>query len=174
MDQIHGLIFNPHDLNTLVKAFSLAIEDRKLSNLAYKIASSGKLLSKNLLAFDCIADYGKLLENVLEFPSDAMLPLSVSHIKLNTWVWELFEEVKYITVSAQDDSFQNNHMVGRRSIVDFFEEQLQVQSTTQIANEYSDFPTQLDWDILTEMETLEDYERREREEVSCSSCFCNY
>ena len=60
----------------------------------------------------------------------------------------------------------------RRNIVDFLEEQatgkLHVQTTTQVANESSaeDFPTQLDWDFLAEMEILEDSDRREREEVS--------
>ena len=171
MDQVHGITFQPHDLGTLVKAFSLLIEDRKLSNLAHSVASFGKLLSKSMLASDCIADYAKLLENLLQFPSDVILPLSISHIKQDTWAWDLLEkEIVQTSTSAQHNQYHRT--MRRHSIVDFLEEQatgkLQVQTTTEVANESSaeDFPTKLDWDILAEMEILEESDRREREEVS--------
>lgn len=172
-NQVHGMIFHPHDLGTLAKAFSLLIKDKKLSKLAYSVASSGKLLSKNMLASECIREYAKLLENLLQFPSESMLPLPISHIKQNTWAWDSFQkENKQTSVSGQQESFQNNSTPRRSSIVVFLEDQatgkFQVQNTSLIVNESSaeDFPTQLDWDILAEMEILEDSDRQEREEIA--------
>lgn len=162
VDKVHGLIFNQHDLSTLVKAFFLLIEDRNLSNLGYTIASSGKTLSKNMLALDCISDYAKLLEKVLHFPSDVVLPLSVSHIEQNTWAWELLDyENKQTTVQ---------HAIKRQNIIDLMENEIakpQDQNTTQTINEslLQNFPSQLDWDIVGEMNVLEDSELREKEEI---------
>lgn len=65
VDKVHELIFNLHDLSTLVKYFFLLIEDQNLSSLGYTIASSGKAILRNMLALDCISDYAKLLEKVL-------------------------------------------------------------------------------------------------------------
>lgn len=172
------MIFHPHDLGTLAKAFSLLIEDMKLSKLASSVAASGKLLSKDMLALECVREYAKLLENLLQFPSESMLPLPISHIKQNTWAWDLLQrENKQTTIAGQKERSQNDSTLRRSSIVVLLEDQasgkFQVQNTGQVINESSaeGFPTQLDWDILSEMETLEDYDRLEREEVSWFSCF---
>ncbi|ONK57001.1 uncharacterized protein A4U43_C10F15520 [Asparagus officinalis] len=164
VDQVNGVIFDPHNLGTLVKAFSLLIEDNKLSALAHSVASSGKRLSKNILASDCVADYAKLLENLVQFPSDAMLPLLVSHIKQNTWAWDLLDiEDTQTNISVQDKGFED-------TIVSLEEQaagKFHVKKTAQIGNSSAeDFPTQLDWDIIAEMEILEDADRREREEIA--------
>ncbi|KAJ6840840.1 uncharacterized protein M6B38_118925 [Iris pallida] len=165
VDQTHGLFFD-FEPDTLVTAFSLLIEDKKLSELALKVASSGESLAENMLVSGCVVDYAKLLESVLQFPSDAMLPLNIRHINQKAWAWDLFEKK-----NEQFDIFarQKDSKVVI-SIVEFLEVQMdspEIANITKEVGEFSiqDFPTQSDWDSLSEIEILEDYDRREKEEI---------
>ena len=89
-----------HNPNALMKAFSLLISKGKLSKFARALASSGRLLAKNMQASDCVASYAKLLENIITFPSDALLPGQISQLKQGAWEWNLFR--KEMEQSATD------------------------------------------------------------------------
>jgi hypothetical protein len=144
----------------LTKAFSHVIEEGKLSDLAKKVASEGKILAKNLLAYEFVSSNAKLLENVLYFPSNVMLPASLSQIQQKTWSWDLFER------KAKNENDQNTEF----SVVDMLEQQFEKDLTgvSHFKNEtlIGDFPTELDWEDLNEIEISEDVETREMQEVS--------
>ncbi|XP_020588819.1 uncharacterized protein LOC110030446 [Phalaenopsis equestris] len=160
-DKIHGLVFRPHDIDTLASAFLLLIEDKRLSKLAHSIAYEGRLLAENMFVSDCISDFANLIESLLQFPSDSFLPGSISQIKQQTWSWDLLD----------NENYQSNlPAIQRESIIDILEEELprKSQISPLVFNESAspEFPTQFDWDDISQMEIAEDFERLEMEEIS--------
>ncbi|RVW76209.1 hypothetical protein CK203_048965 [Vitis vinifera] len=79
VDGVHVVIFPKNNPDALMRAFSLLISNGKLSKFAKAVALSGRLLAKNMLASECVNSYAKLLENVLSFPSDVLLPETLSN-----------------------------------------------------------------------------------------------
>lgn len=162
MDGVHGIFFSKHNPEALMNAFSLLLSNGRLSKFAQAIASSGRQLAKNVLALDCITGYARLLENVLNFPSDALLPGAVSQIQQGSWEWNLFQNE--IDLSKID----SNRKV---SIVYAVEHELaSLNYSTSIFENGTEVPlrdelTQLDWDILREIEISEENEMFEVEEV---------
>ncbi|KAG1355011.1 hypothetical protein COCNU_07G011230 [Cocos nucifera] len=177
VDQTHGFIFHPSDPESLATAFSHLIKDKKLSSLARVAASNARELSMDMQASDCIAGYAKLLENVLQFPSDVMLPHSFSPTRQAYWLRGLFmadvEERDYhVQTEGDEGELERDYHLSRQrsSIVYFLEEQYaknHMDNRSRVENEapIEDFPTQLDWDIVSEMEISEDLERREIQEL---------
>ncbi|KAM1252002.1 hypothetical protein ACFX2I_040146 [Malus domestica] len=111
----------------------------------------------NLLASECITGYARLMENVLNFPSDALLlgaNLSASTGRGNI-------------LNIDEQSSWNN-----TCIINALEEDLlgfgySPKISDNITWDSSlDIPTQLDWDILKEFESSEVYETLEMEELS--------
>lgn len=170
VDGVHGIIFSKHKPDALMQAFLLLISNGKLSKFAHSIASSGRLLAKNMLASECIAGYAKLLENVLTFPSDVLLPGRVSQLKQREWEWGLFR--KELEQRSNDmSSLDLKGTMKNSSVVYDVEEYLTplIHSGSLSQNESEiladDIPTELDWDILMEIESLEEVERVEVEEI---------
>ncbi|KAM0949480.1 putative glycosyl transferase, family 1 [Dioscorea sansibarensis] len=167
IDKKHGFLYHPSDLNTLAEALTLAIKDNKLSNLAQIVSSYGKSFFKDLLAADCILGYANLIENVLQFPSDALLPRPFKQIKQRTWLWTLFENIGKTSslVHAENSAVPTE----RSSIVYSLEEQLAGRShkdnISQDVTETFDDLTQIDWDDIRDMEISQDFERRELQEL---------
>ncbi|XP_078155667.1 UDP-Glycosyltransferase superfamily protein isoform X2 [Carex rostrata] len=159
IDGVNGFLFQPKDLATLTKAFSRVIGEQKLSVLGNKVASNGKMLAKNMLAYECVSSYAKLLENMLYFPSNVMLPASSSQIQQKTWSWDLFERK---TTNENDQSME-------LSVLEMLEQQFEKNLTgmSHFENETlsDDFPSQLDWEDLNDMEISEDIETRELQEL---------
>lgn len=154
-----------------MRAFSLLISDGNLSKFSQTVASSGRLLAKNMLASECITGYARLLENILSFPSDASLPGPVSQLQQRVWEWNLFRkelEQEIDDFSAMDE---RDFSFGESSVVYSLETNLSsLVSSTNISEngtemQVMDIPTEFDWDILREIEILEEYERLETEEV---------
>lgn len=178
-DGVHINTFLHHNPDALMKSFSLMISNGKLSKFARTVAFSGRLLAVNLLASECIAGYARVLENALNFPSDALLPGPISELQQGTWEWNLFgNEIDYTTGDMQDIDGQSS--LENTSVVYALEEEfLGLAYSTNISDNGTwelaqDFPTQLDWDLLTEIENSEEYERLEMEEVcisgNCRTC----
>ncbi|KAJ4979255.1 hypothetical protein NE237_010035 [Protea cynaroides] len=171
IDGVHGLIFRKSRLDSLMRAFSLLISRRKLSKFAHVVASSGKLLAKNMMASDCIGGYAKLLENVLHFPADALLPNPISQVEKHAWEWNFFR-TEMEQRGREIPYFSNmNNSIGKSSIVYALEKELtSFDNKRNIAENDSQIQTQeritqLDWDVLEELEGSEEYERRELEEL---------
>ncbi|KAG0459127.1 hypothetical protein HPP92_022255 [Vanilla planifolia] len=165
-DKIHGLVFHPHDVDTLASCFSHLIEDKKLSRLAHSIAYEGRSLAENLLVTDFLIDFARLLESIVQFPSDSFFPEYILPNKHMMWAWNLFDNENDPKSGFKQGAVLHDRTTMQRcSIVDILEEKLS-QSGSPIINESTslDFPTQLDWDDLNEMEIAEDYERQEMEE----------
>ncbi|KAG5004677.1 hypothetical protein JHK86_028816 [Glycine max] len=165
VDGVHGIFFSKHNPEALMNAFSLLLSNGRLSKFAQAIASSGRQLAKNVLALDCITGYARLLENVLNFPSDALLPGPVSQIQQGSWEWNLFRNE--IDLSKIDGDFSNRKV----SIVYAVEHELaSLNYSTSIFENGTEVPlrdelTQLDWDILREIEISEENEMFEVEEA---------
>lgn len=169
VDGVHGIIFSKHTPDALMKAFLLLVSNGKLSEFAHSIASSGRLLVQNMLASECTAGYAKLLENVLTFPSDSVLPGHISQLKQGEWEWGSFRKIEQL--SGDMSSLDLKGAMRNLSVVYDVEEYLTPlihskdlsQSDSEILA--YDIPTELDWDILMEIDSLEEVERLEVEEV---------
>ncbi|XP_041022007.1 uncharacterized protein LOC121263265 isoform X2 [Juglans microcarpa x Juglans regia] len=171
VDGVHGLLFPKHNPDALMRAFSLLISSGKLSKFAQAVASSGRLLAKNMLASECITGYGRLLENVLYFPSDAMLPGPISQLQQGAWEWNLFRGEIELKNGAKRNSDEKATSMGMFSVVHALEEEFinftKLPTYTENGTEIlpQDIPTKLDWDILREIEISEENERVEMEEL---------
>ncbi|KAM1702736.1 hypothetical protein ACFX1Q_028046 [Malus domestica] len=171
VDGVHMIFFPKHNPDALMSAFSLMISNGKLSKFARMVASSGRLLAMNLLASECITGYARLLENVLNFPSDALLPGPISQLEQGTWEWNLLgNEIDYRTGNILNIDEQSSWK--NTSVVNALEEDLlgfgysPNISETVTWDSALDIPTQLDWDLLKEIVSSEEYETLEMEELS--------
>ncbi|KAK6228328.1 hypothetical protein SCA6_000668 [Theobroma cacao] len=162
VDGTHGVFFPKHQPDALLRAFSLLISNGRLSRFAQTVASSGRLLAKNILASECITGYASLLENLLNFPSDVLLPAPVSQLRPGSWEWNVFGmEIEHGT----------GDISRYFSVVYALEEEFTKHTISSDISQYGaeiqdqDIPTEQDWDIVTEIENFEDYERLEMDEV---------
>jgi hypothetical protein len=83
----------------LTQVILQAVSNGELSVLGKKVASVGKARAKDLMASEAIEGYAVLLENVLKFPAEALIPLTSGEIPLalkQEWKWHLFEDVKHL------------------------------------------------------------------------------
>ncbi|MBA0721355.1 hypothetical protein Golax_008905, partial [Gossypium laxum] len=161
VDGAHCVFFPKHDPDALLRAFSLLISNGRLSKFAETVASSGRLLAKNILASECITGYASLLVNLLYFPSDVLLPGPVSELQQASWEWNLFrKEIEHSNFDTSVDS----------SVVYTVEEELtkHIIDTSKNRTELQDQDalTGQDLDLVTEIENFEDYERLEMEEIN--------
>ncbi|XVF82979.1 hypothetical protein PTKIN_Ptkin16aG0095800 [Pterospermum kingtungense] len=161
VDGAQGVFFPKHQPDALLRAFSLLISNGRLSRFAQTLASSGRLLAKNILASECITGYASLLEHLLNFPSDVLLPASVSELPQRSWEWNLFrDEIEHRSGDISRDF----------SVVYVLEEEFTKHSTDLSENgteiPAQDIPTEQELDIVTDIENFKDYERLEMEEVN--------
>lgn len=170
MDGVHGIFYSKHNPEALMKAFSLLLSSGKLSKFAQAIGSSGRQFTKNVLALDCITGYARLLENVLSFPSDSLLPGPVSQIQQGAWEWNLFQNEIELGLPKMDSEFSN----GKISVVHDVEQELaSLNYSTNTIENGTEVPVldelaKLDWDILREIEISEESEMLEMAEVRCN------
>ena len=178
-DGVHGIFFSKHNPDALMRAFSLLISNGKLSRFAQTVASSGRRLAKNMLASECVIGYARLLENVLNFPSDTFLPSPVSEIYPVAWEWNLFQKEVDLTSGEMVSMAERSSLFQNLSVVYALEGESANSAISKNISEDTagnleqDIPDQLDWDVLGEIENSEEYERLEMEEVwhcvdSCS------
>ncbi|KAM6600668.1 hypothetical protein CsatA_020277 [Cannabis sativa] len=171
VDGVHGIFFSKHNPDALMRAFSLLISNGKLSRFAQTVASSGRRLAKNMLASECILGYARLLENVLNFPSDSFLPGPVSQLHSRVWEWELFQKEIDLKYGENLKYDEGGFLLQNLSVVYAIERELinsaNVKNISEdgTGNMEQDIPHQLDWDVLEEIETSEEYERLETEEL---------
>ncbi|CAL0316803.1 unnamed protein product [Lupinus luteus] len=167
VDGVNGIFFTKHNPKALMNAFSLLLSNGRLSKFAQGIASSGRKLAKNVLALECITGYARLLENVLSFPSDALLPSPVSQIQQGAWEWNLFQNE--IELGVHLPKVDDDDSIGKVTIVHAIEKELASlnysRSIPKNETEFTDKITKLDWDILREIEISEENEMLEMEEI---------
>ncbi|XP_023550213.1 uncharacterized protein LOC111808462 isoform X1 [Cucurbita pepo subsp. pepo] len=161
---VHGVIFPKHNPDALLSSFSRMISDGKLSRFARAIASAGKLLAKNILASECVTGYARLLENVLNFPSDVKLPGSVSQLQLGSWEWNLFRKEMVQIIDKNADNEGRIAALSKSSVIFSLEAQFTSFSETENGTMAQDVPTSQDWGILEEIENAAEYGTVEMEE----------
>lgn len=169
-DGVHGIFFQRNEPAALLKAILPLISDGRLSKFAQTVASSGRILTKSLMATECISGYARLLENILHFPSDTFLPGSISQLQVAGWEWNLFRsEIEQPKSFIQDSAYAS---IASPGIVFQVEEKFMgvVESTNPVDNNTlflsDELPSKSDWDVLEEIEGAEEYEKVESEEVS--------
>lgn len=149
--------------------FSVLISNGKLTRFARTIASSGRLLSKNMLAVECITGYAKLLENVINFPSDVILPGDTSQLKQGSWEWGYFQKDVEKSNDIEDLQVKDVDPINSSVVYDLEVDMTGFVPLMNVSGDNSealeDFPSELDWDILNEMERSEEVNRLEMEEV---------
>lgn len=171
VDGVHGIFFTKHNPDALMRAFSLLISNGKLSRFAQTVASSGRRLAKNMLASECIMGYARLLENVLNFPSDAFLPGPISQLHPGGWEWNLFQKEIDLASGKVLNNAESGSFSKIFSVVYALEGELTNSANSKNISEdgaenlEQDIPHQLDWDVLVEIESSEEYERVEMKEV---------
>uniref|UniRef100_A0A0A0KWP4 Glycosyl transferase family 1 domain-containing protein n=1 Tax=Cucumis sativus TaxID=3659 RepID=A0A0A0KWP4_CUCSA len=170
IDGFHGLLFPKFSSDALISALTdlTSTSDGRLTMIANSIASSGRLLAKNILASECVTGYANLLKEVLNFPSDVVLPSSITRLPKAVWEWDLFWN-ELIQVPPNE---QRSEKIKRKSsvVIKLEEEFSDLVSPLNISSpgkEISahDIPTQQDWDIIEEIELIEEYDRVEMEEL---------
>ncbi|KAF9596280.1 hypothetical protein IFM89_008640 [Coptis chinensis] len=169
VDEVHGLIYQMRNPDTLMRAFSLLVTNGKLSKFAHLVASSGKMLAKNMLASESVYGFAKLLENVLHFPSDVFLP-DPCQLQPHTWEWTTFRKEMEQRGSEVSDFDVNNFMKKASVVYSVEEEYTALGNVSNMSKNETDVltqetPTKLDWEILKEMEDSEDSERLEAEQL---------
>ncbi|CAL1386938.1 unnamed protein product [Linum trigynum] len=162
-DESHVLFFPKYDPEALMRTFSLLISDGSLSKLARTLSVSGRLYAKDMLASECVSGYAKLLENTLSYPSATLLPASVDRLQQVTWEWSLFGEE--IDGEAVDSNIRGLSVV--QNLETEVQDLVTSVNTSEIATEIweSDGLTKLDWDVLDEIESSEEFENVELEQV---------
>ncbi|XP_048231729.1 uncharacterized protein LOC8281295 isoform X2 [Ricinus communis] len=171
IDGVHALLFKKYNPDSLMRAFSLLISDGKLSRFGKTVASSGRLLAKNMLASECTMGYARLLENAVSFPSDALLPGPTSPLQQSVWEWNLFwNEIVPETDDLLGMDGRNSSSRGSSVVYSLEEELTYHTDSTSVSKNGTevlvpDLPTESDWDILREIDSLEEYERLETEEL---------
>lgn len=166
-DGVHGFLFDSANPSTVSSAFIQILGEKKLLDTAYSVALEGKLLSKNMLAHDCITAHIKLLESVIHFPSYAKLPSSASKVQERTWLWDPFEMKAALENSLLED--ESHTSIKTPDILRDFPQSNQT-TYSDINDTLYDYPSLSDWNDLSEIEIYEDIERREMEEASISPC----
>ncbi|CAI9091230.1 OLC1v1026198C2 [Oldenlandia corymbosa var. corymbosa] len=164
-DRVQGMIVAKHNSDAIIKAFRPLISEGKLSKFAHSIASAGRLLAKNMLASECVTTYARLIENILNFPSDVLLPGNISPLKKTSWEWKFFQN--------KLDMSANQHIDGVRitySVVQNTEEEMSILIPSSDSENNSDlvgegFPTNIDWNALRELEISEELESVEMAEI---------
>lgn len=171
IDGVHAMIFAKHKPDAIMTSFSLLISKGKLSNYAHSIASSGRSVARNMLASECIIRFAKLLENVLAFPSDVRLPDQVSQLKQGAWEWDVFQkEIEGSAGDRIDLDLKTIYTTNSGVLFNLEEEMTNLYPGNNLSGNESDIIgddalSQLDWDILTEMESSEEVQRLESEEL---------
>ncbi|PKI68577.1 hypothetical protein CRG98_011063 [Punica granatum] len=166
IDGVHGIIFPKLNPDALMKAFSLLISDGRLSELSLAVASSGKLLAKDMWASECVTTYAKLLENILHFPSDVVLPGTVSQLQQLTWEWNFIANQETSDMPKLD---HEDIRLPKFSVVYDLEEELGEHPRVAFENDtgilLQDFPSEDDWEVLQGIEQFEESEKVEMEEL---------
>lgn len=164
-NEVDGFIFQSSEPKSFSSAFSLAIAE--INALNRTVATSGKLLSRNMLARDCIIGYAKLLENVVQFPSDTVLPDPISKLRPNKWEWDFLEE----ETERMRNEMKYQVFSETSSIVYTIEEELAEKNvsegtfTNQNETLIFDYPSDSDWEDVREIKFSEDIETLETQEV---------
>eukprot|EP01018_Ginkgo_biloba_P037807 Gb_27708 [translate_table: standard] len=166
-DGKNGVLFPIGDVSIITKAVSLAISNGRLSPLAQKLALAGKEHARDLMASDAIVGYAAIIENVLQFPSESVLPRPASEIpeKVKTgWQWQLL-------MDSTESKVESLHHGLKKSSVVFQVEELwrirrhMAEFVSNSSNKEDETFSLPEWDEERANEMAEHVERREAEEL---------
>lgn len=108
---VNGYLYPKQKVRMITHIITKALSDGKLSLFSQRMASIGQNHAKNLMSRESIEGYINLLENVVQFPSEAVKPNLIeipSHLK-EQWQWRRFENltsVYYVEDSREEQILQ--------------------------------------------------------------------
>ncbi|KAE9595449.1 hypothetical protein Lal_00031236 [Lupinus albus] len=99
-DRVNGYLF-PKDNGRVLRQIVLEVISKgNISPLARNIASIGRSTAKNLMVSEAVEGYASLVQNIIRFPSEVVLPNAVSEISPDVkeqWQWHLLESIPNLT-----------------------------------------------------------------------------
>lgn len=112
----------------------------------------------------------RVLENVIIFPSNVILPGDTSQLKQDTWEWGYFQKDLEDRKHIGDLQIKDVDPINSSVVYDL---ELEMTGFVPLMNASIDdpealkeeFPSELDWDILNKMERSEEVDRLETEEI---------
>ncbi|KAK9124043.1 hypothetical protein Sjap_013645 [Stephania japonica] len=164
VDGFHGLLYEKHNPDELMQAFSILVSGRGLSKRAHRIAAAGKFHAKNMLASECITGYAQLLENLLQFPSDVSLPFSRLNRTNVVWEWSFLGKGP----EQIDTKLPLSDTIAKElDVVHALEEKFAALKSSENETDIEDkeHPTSDDWDILSELQKTVEHEMQEIQEL---------
>ncbi|KAK9168499.1 hypothetical protein Syun_000639 [Stephania yunnanensis] len=164
VDGYHGLLYEKHNPDKLMQAFSILVSGRGISESAHRIAAAGRLHAKNMLASECITGYAQLLENLLQFPSDVSLPFSRLNSMEVVWQWGFLGKEP---VQIDSELPISETITKELDVVHALEVKFAALKSSENGTDIQDkeHPTSDDWDILSEIQMSEEHEMQEIEEL---------
>ncbi|KAK9095821.1 hypothetical protein Sjap_021318 [Stephania japonica] len=105
---VQGLLYEKHNSEKLMEAFSILVSERGLTDNATKIAARGKVHAKNMLASECITSYAQLLQSLLQFPIDVSLPYIGKESMEMVWEWGFLVDPEQIDTQLADIQDKEN------------------------------------------------------------------
>eukprot|EP00250_Pteridium_aquilinum_P016552 c23159_g1_i1 orf=709-3948(-) len=163
-DGIHGYVFRAGDTTDLERAFKRAFSQSGVIGRGHVTAMHSRGHSRGLLIAKTILGFSDLLEAVIEFPSEAHLPLPVSSLSKNLlkdWQWQLLEvSANYSKGQTNRVSLDGAHQ-NERSSRKFGSERRDL--TAKI--EEHDGLTFADWADFRVMRVAEEMEQSEEEQL---------
>lgn len=124
-----------------------------------------------MFAEECIIGLAELVEDIFHFPSDVLLPSRASQLNNIIWEWSLFRRgLDQISSDTENLYLEDYLRINSSIIYDLEEDMTGYAAIGNLSHGHSvgsigDIPTISDWDILNEIESSEEDERLEREEV---------
>lgn len=158
-DGIHGIIFRAGDRRGLTQAFESTISQSGVTDLALATASYCRVHAHGLLVANIISGFADLLESVIQFPSEAYLPLPVSNVPENLkkdWQWQLLEV---------SHNFSKGQRLWRSSNV-AHENEKQMRKALAAESKKNDVLSLADWAEVKLLQLAEEMERSEEEQLN--------
>ncbi|XP_008802051.2 uncharacterized protein LOC103716003 [Phoenix dactylifera] len=162
-DRVHGYLFPKKNVGMLTQIVLQVVSNGKLSLLAQKIASIGKVHARNLMATESIQGYALLLENILKFPSEISSPKDAKEIPLilkEEWQWHLFKNIA--------DTNNLSRSFRSEKILDKLEEQWsrsQMESSADTALKFDEPFSSIAWEEEKRIEMFNARMRLEEQEL---------
>lgn len=101
---VNGYLYPKEKVGMITRIITIAMSDGKLSLFSKRMASIGQNHAKNLMSRQSIEGYINLLENIVQFPSEAVNPNLreiPSHLK-EQWQWRHFENLTSVFYIEED------------------------------------------------------------------------
>ena len=171
-DGVHGILYDSGGGSIqMSEAFRKVVSQLSSSNGGRENALGS--YARSLLVGDSISEFARLLESVIEFPSEAHLPLPASTVTYSgstkaSWQWQVLDHSL-----EHKSSEEAGDRAGARipiNIIDDRDGRQMIQTVPKIRvlnaeDENNDKISRADWEAVSILQTTEEVEQSEEEQV---------